>query len=310
VQLRVAAAVLSTTDSAIPFQYDMRGVCSATVCGIVLLVASSTLLAGPCGGVSWAPSAAEFTEWMTDGGFPITQDDSFPELRSKILGRVAAFLSDLFSVNSLEEAEEAVRLQSKEYPYFGFLPPYMGSLLIDSKAVSWSGVCFKNASAAMNVLDGPGIAPGSTLQVTLSLSHPTSLFCSDLYLFGAMSTVAVKMFASQGSHVVNLTVPADASAAELHDLSTRGVRAFVFKDDLKQTLSDVLNTVLLFGSWITKMPPPLVVEKNVDFLQKYRGLALANRTVQVRVPWLIYRCGARPAWGLSTELTVYDTPDM
>jgi len=232
---------------------------------------------------SWAPSAADFQDWMSAGGLDISGTERFPEFRAKVVGRLMQFANDFLGVDSEAAALKLASAtpQSKEYPYFGFIPPYTGSLLLGAPAIEWSGICFQNASASVAVQGGGAVTAGSTLEITIVVTHPTSLLCSDMYLFGSMSTVGVKVLATRGSHAVTLKVPADATPSELYDLQTRGVRSFIFTDGVTQTISDLWNTLLLFGSELTKMPPKLVVAKNVDFMQKYRNVPMLNRSVQV-----------------------------
>lgn len=192
------------------------------------------------------------------------------ELRRKVIFRAQdAAISYLKKHKSNEN-----KLESNPYPYFGFIPPFAAAAIPGGPAVSWQGVCFQNSSvsAAVNPTNA------SQIVLTFELQQAKSLFCSDMYLLGTVSGLQLKSFFFKGSHSVVFSLPHDASKADVWDITTKGVRVFQFETGILDVVSDLLSTVLLFGSEATQGVPQWVADVNLDFLAKYAGVKMTPRS--------------------------------
>jgi len=164
-------------------------------------------------------------------------------------------------------------VEANEYPYFNFIPSVEGAAIPGGATASWEGLCFQNstASAAVNP------ANSSQIILTFQLSQPKSLLCSDFYLLGTVSGLQLKSFFLHGTHTVVFSLPSGATEAEVWDIMNKGVRIFQFQGGAVQTVSDLLSTLLLFGSEATQGVPQWVSDVNLDFLAKYAGVNMTPR---------------------------------
>jgi hypothetical protein len=62
----------------------------------------------------------------------------------------------------------------------------------------------------------------SQFTMTFELSEPSSLLCSDFYLFATVSGLQIKSFFFHGTHTITWELPADARASEVWDINTKG----------------------------------------------------------------------------------------
>lgn len=236
----------------------------------------------------WNPDPEDLKKWLAEDGIQLTGAESFPEMRTKVLRRLFTFASDFLHLNGSGITHETAPADrsgygfgepmSKEYPYFGFIPPHQGSLVPGGASISFKGQCFKNITASAT--SNGTVVNGSSITVAITLEQPSSLFCSESLLLGTTSGIALKSFFFHGTHSFAFTVPANARPSEVWDAQNKGVRVFLMMESLTQAISDLWHTVVLFGSELTKAVPSVVAAANVDFLAKYRGLQLVNRPVQ------------------------------
>jgi len=164
---------------------------------------------------------------------------------------------------------------SKEYPYWRCFPTYLETAIPDGPEVQWSAPCFADSRASLTS------ANNGTYTLTVTLSKPTSLLCSDFYLFGTMEGLKLESFFTQGTHQVTWTPAKTARPAQLYDVAHRGIRIFRFVEDDLTLAADLLDTVLLFEPMATKKPSDEAAARNIDFLTKYaQKFKMPKRKVQ------------------------------
>lgn len=217
---------------------------------------------------AWRPHPDQFVQWMKEGGFDVTGREPFPVLRRKIIDRLRPWLEgQLITHNAMPEIANG-----GDYPYFGFIPMPAPAVIPGQAAVSWSNACFQQNTASALQTDA------DTVTVTVTVENATSLLCSDLYLFGTLSSISLNNFFFHGEYNVSFNLTG-LTPAELWDIANNGVRVFTFPDNILSTIGDLLATVLLFGSEATMGVPDWVASLNVDFMSKYRGVTMTKRPI-------------------------------
>jgi hypothetical protein len=182
-------------------------------------------------------------------------------------------LTDLkdYAHSKLKETTEPYS-PSPDYPYFNMFPSYIGSLYDKKESVTWSGKCFNNNSAFMEILSDK-----SSVTITIQSEGPNQLGkCVDFYYLGCTAIHKDAVITSgHDTSVLTTTVvidlPSDITSAEWFDIDNKGIRLSLYPNDPSTTFSNILATVALFEPEFTDVYPPKVVEMNLDFLNKYTG---------------------------------------
>ena len=166
------------------------------------------------------------------------------------------------------------------YPYWRMIPAYVSSVVAPA-ASQWSSPCFADVSASMRKVSA------SSYALTFELKGATSSLCSDAYLLATVEGFKLETFScvSPFRRLCNhkATVEWDASnatAAELFDVDTKGVRVFRFQDDAVSTLKELETTLTLFEPLETQQVSDGAAAANRDFLSKYAGVNVSERSVQ------------------------------
>ena len=98
--------------------------------------------------------------------------------------------------------------------------------------------------------------------------------CSDYYMFATSTAFHLAAFPTPVAGTKSFTFSLKGlSAAEKWDITTNGVRAFMFKDDLHTLVADLTKTVAMFAPLaMTKKccssPSATQTADNVDFLER------------------------------------------
>lgn len=196
----------------------------------------------------------------------------FTRLRSQLLRRVEAEARRILGGGDGENYVHPMP-QAGEYPYFNWLPTFLDRANA-THAPKWAASessCFRSNSAQLRQ-DSSG---NFTLEVTVG--DPSGFLCSDFYLFASLDSVLLHTFSSAGT--TSFEWPSPLTPELQWDLDVKGVRVFRFPSSALQAISDLLDTVMLFekeeGS---PKVPQHIVERNLDFIQKYAGLHYEPRT--------------------------------
>jgi len=191
------------------------------------------------------------------------------------------YAEQLASKYSSEEAK-ARRVESdykplglSKYPYWAWIPMFQSYVVPGGASASWSNNCFSSTSASATYN-----AALSQIQVTITTATPASASCADLYLLSDLHQIQLQLIGQAAAHtfVLNTTT---MSSNELHDVLTRGVRVFRFRDDVIQTVIDILETL---GMFLEPLLEASVSEQarlaNKDFLSLYQQIqpTMSNRT--------------------------------
>jgi len=88
---------------------------------------------------------------------------------------------------------------SKPVPYLDAVP-LLKSVLQPYLPSTWEGGCFKKTTATLAVTPIDGL-------ITLHVSEPTSLFCSDSYLIATRESYYVTTIFFSGTHTIKIGAP-------------------------------------------------------------------------------------------------------
>jgi len=219
-----------------------------------------------------APRDNYFMEWMAQGKkeTSVTGKESIPEFRRKFLTRVGEWAEDL-----LETTFKGA--QASEYPYFNFMPQYMASAIPDGSSVSWTAPCFQSSSASAVTNDDGSIT------VTLELSNPSSLTCSDYYFFLTASGWEYESYFTRGSHTLQWTLPDDVTDSEKWDVQTKGIRIMRLLTTPAETVANIFETVKMFEPEFTQGVSDKAAAVNLDFMAKYPQFPMSERDESTNV---------------------------
>jgi hypothetical protein len=167
-------------------------------------------------------------------------------------------------------------VKNDQYPYWGFIPAYLGGATPDGVPLSWNATassCFQENSAVLV----PQTASGS-FTLSLTVGAPSSFLCSDFYLFATIDGLILHTFSSAGTFNFTWSLSAPTAALEF-DLTEKGVRVFRFRAGLIELLGNVIDTAMLFEAEAMQGVPEDAALRNIDFLTKYAGFTMTPRNV-------------------------------
>jgi len=173
-------------------------------------------------------------------------------------------------------AEESPMTQSKEYPYWGFIPQYVTRVFPTGAPAAFSSPCFKQNSVTLK----PNA--NGTFNLEFNAQQP-GLLCNDFYHFGSISSIrTLHVQAIQGAGVRKmLWTPLNPTDAEKWDIEKKGVRIFRFLEPPGDVINDIISTVFLFMSELTMQVPPEVAKANLEMMAKYRKVVMTERKTQI-----------------------------
>lgn len=164
-----------------------------------------------------------------------------------------------------------------EFPYFNFLPQFVGGVKAGADAITWTGRC-GGSNAAVSAAQEDG-----SVKVSITTSG-LAAGCAENY--DVMTVTGMKHISvdENGTFEFDWTLPEDARDAEVWDLGDKGVRLFAYKNDIPTTVADALETVLMFIPEETKTVDPVSARRNVDFMAKYPQFVMEERDPLSQLP--------------------------
>jgi hypothetical protein len=162
--------------------------------------------------------------------------------------------------------------QTIQYPYFGFLPAYSGSVIPGGPAVTWVSPCFRNTTVSAAAINAQGIS-----EITLNAQKPDTTGCTETYLIASLSSATIQTVTLVGDTKFEWNTT-DFTSAEKWDINTKGIRFFRFVDDITGLIYDVQQTVTLFASYGTPSVDNKTAKANLDFLKDYAYHTYAKRS--------------------------------
>jgi len=242
-----------------------------------------------------------FEEWMANANIEASSSEGLAELRPKLVKRLLIFCRDMLpaavwdqykaeipddlnieparKLTSIEKSAQAAVLadapsssnKADQFREFGFLPQHIGRAIRAGADVTWESRCWKSASVSVAEADG-------AMKVSVKVSRAKAVLCSEMFLFTSASAIRIGIFSAPFGGTKTVEFPlANLTDSEVWDLKTLGVRVFQFRDGPVDTVTDILETVLMFLSDLTKSVPASIAERNVNFLRRYRGVDMAPR---------------------------------
>jgi len=193
-------------------------------------------------------------------------------LRQQLIKKIHNFAQDYLAKRGASESAN-----DQPYPYFRWLPPYVGSARPgSSSSVEFEGRCFKKISVQAAAMSNSSNA----IALTINLEQPVSLLCNEFMLLATVEGLQFERYSAlaAGVHQVTYNPGSNLTQAERWDILNNGIRVFNFLDDVLPTIQCVLATVKLFLSELTQHVDPKIAEANLDFLAKYVGVTMPPRS--------------------------------
>ena len=222
------------------------------------------------------PTSGDLTEWLqvVNTNYNPEEKISIPNMRRMILDRLEIMANDY-----LETLDFTPNMS--EYPYLNFFPLSKGSVLADGDDINFEGHCFSSISAKSTTQDD------GQLLVTLKAGERKEdvTLCSDVVLMLTVNGVNLQFLTESGEEVeVEWTLPDDTSDSEKWDLDQKGVRVFMFPNDLPTTAANYLQTKKLFIPLNTKPVPEKSGDLNMEFLNSYTNFEYTKRDEHIYIP--------------------------
>ena len=211
-----------------------------------------------------APFAGEMEAAMAAMAANVARDHHVPE--------VAAAKATLQPVLAQIERDLGAP-NTTAFDYFGWVPRYEASAVAGAASQPLGANCWNTVSVTAMAPTAAG-----DVQVSIKVAGAKSLLCSDMYALITPAAFQLAWLPGPIGGTKHYTFStANLTASEKWDLLNTGVRVFRFRDNPLKTVSDVLQTALLFVPLLTAKPPAFAAKRNVDFLRNYRGLTMAPR---------------------------------
>jgi hypothetical protein len=154
--------------------------------------------------------------------------------------------------------------------YFHFIPTYIGSVTTE-KGLQWSGHCFQDVSASLKI-DGQNKAV-----LSIKMENKSSLFCDDGYLIAYTGSFDITYFEIDGEKDITFNGP--WTDDQYFDITTLGIRIFIFPDGITMTASEIYDTILLFfGGLIGAHVPEWTADENLQFLADHMNVTMPVRS--------------------------------
>ncbi|EPS62473.1 hypothetical protein M569_12317, partial [Genlisea aurea] len=153
------------------------------------------------------------------------------------------------------------------------LPKYVGSLAPSNGTVSWTGSCFRDNTAVIEVTARAGDRGigGGVIRISTGAAH--SWTCMDLYVFATPYRVTWDYYFSSKNHTLNFE--SWEELAELEYVKQHGVSVFLMPSGMLGTFLSLVDVLPLFSNtgWGQSA--------NLAFLKKHMGATFERR----KKPW-------------------------
>lgn len=238
---------------------------------------------------------------MSLAGISVAPGETLPELRAKLILRLLVFCRDMLPeqlwepyskeipsdlalrpTTQLTAVEENIRAAVRadatayhssgdSYREFGFIPKHIGRAIPGAAELGWESRCWKSVSAAAH-------ATSSGVEVSLKVSNPKAVLCNEVFLFTTASGIQLTVAGAPFGATKTLAFPSsNLTESEVWDVNHLGVRVFQLRDGPLDTVLDILDTVMMFLSDLTRRVPASIASRNVNFLKRYAGVDMAPR---------------------------------
>jgi hypothetical protein len=173
---------------------------------------------------------------------------------------------------SLSQVGSAIRQARKPYPgasnashpYFAWIPMPMGDAIPDGDVLQYSTPCFGSVSVTASSINETYV----TLSVTTS--NQLAWFCSDAYLIVGGGAISVQEFDEEKTYSVGFDVSQGVSTdAGKWYLKQTGIRMLKFRDNLIDTIGELIDTVVLLLGFAVSPIPEDTLAANLQFIQTY-----------------------------------------
>ena len=156
---------------------------------------------------------------------------------------------------------------SSSYPYWGFVPKYLGVSIPSAKQYRGSTPCFASVNLSSTLS-----ADNKTVLFNMSFGRQTSVLCSDYLMIGAPGGVLLKFLhvdADKGALQLQWSRTVSTVASKAWLLVNKGVHVFRFNKAWAGLILDVLATIT-FMSGAQQFPlKKKALDATLNFLHNY-----------------------------------------
>jgi len=211
----------------------------------------------------------------------VSKGEIFSQVRMRVIKRLELEARTILGGGDPANYEHppAASVGASDYPYYSFIPMYKGGV-VPSQPLVWGEndpkACFGINTATLV----PSGKPNSW-NLTIISGQQRALFCSDFYLLATVDGAALQTISFEGTVTIPWVLAAGADGeAHQWDINNKGIRVFKFIGDFLSTVSSLIDTAALFQSEGTLPVSDETAARNLDFLAKYAGITMPNRTTQ------------------------------
>jgi hypothetical protein len=253
-----------------------------------------------------------FKQWMSNAGLDILDDDDVAAVHTKFLKRVLMMAHDVLPSSFMDQYQEdfaelghiglsatrplteaeanmknyfgvqasvapraSLRGDAKATRYWDFMPDDLGRAIPGGDELTFESKCWHKVTATTEQ-----VSDGWDLHIAVSRAKDLIPYhCTDFYLLGTASQVSLGLFPTPvgGTKTYHFKT-SKLSSSEQWDLENNGVRVMLFRDGPINVVQNLLGTALLFASELTKGVGDRVAARNLDFLERYAGVTMPERT--------------------------------
>lgn len=175
-------------------------------------------------------------------------------------------------IPSLSQIGSAIRQARKPYagssntshPYFAWIPMPSGDVIPDGAVVQTSTPCFGSVTSTVSTINETYVV------LTVTTSNQLAWFCSDAYLIVGGGAISVQEFDEEKTYTIGFDVSQGVSTpAGKWYLQQTGIRMLKFRDNLIDTIGELVDTVVLLLGFAVSPIPADTLQANLQFIQTY-----------------------------------------
>jgi len=220
---------------------------------------------------SFQPSPTAWREWLGEEAFTPKRLSNSQYIHH-VINRVLETAKEYVAEN-LEPDYQPVSPQSQQYPFFSFVPLYVGSVMPGGSPLVISTPCFSKVTITASDWE----VNRST--VTIDSAGGTGVGCQDDYLLGTISAGGRQKSGHPGPGYTEWD-RSNYTNAENWDVNTKGIRIFRFLESTQDNVNDLNKTIALFANYGTAQVDPTSAALNVQFLRDYAWKNMTLRQTQ------------------------------
>jgi hypothetical protein len=191
------------------------------------------------------------------------------------------------------------------YPYFSWIPMPVGDAIPDGDAVQFSTPCFGSVVATASSMNDTYVV------LTITTSNQLAWFCSDAYMLVGGGSLSFQELDEEKTYTIGFDVSGGVSTtAGKWYLQQTGIRMLKFRDNLVDTVGELVDTVVLLSGFAINPIPAETLQANIDFIQNYiEASPRLQPKTQLRSAGAVVANGIDPSYIQSGDALLVLRPD-